>query len=194
MASAPPSPPSPPSKAPTLSFLAFVLLVVGSCQVYAGVGRLDTRGYLPMPVEDSPEAAESLRNISRIVEDDPHRGALAIAAIIAGALLAFAAIRLLRRRDNALWWTRQALVANLLVTAGTMVRHATHLLGKSSELIPEVRAYASAMPDGPESGQVMDMIWLQAMVSDGSFAAFLLYLLWRVTRPEAREQLRRSRD
>tara|TARA_B100001750_G_scaffold41824_3_gene30503 strand:- start:4100 stop:4606 length:507 start_codon:yes stop_codon:yes gene_type:complete len=161
------------------------MMIVGSCQVYSGVGKLGTRGYLPMPAEETAEAAEALRNVVAILDQDPHQRALGVVAIVGGVLLFLMSLRLLRRVPGSVWWAKQAMVANVLVSGGTCFRHAMHLLERSPDLVTEARTYAAAS-DGLTSSQVMDMIWVQLLLPEVLYGVFLIYLLWRLTRSARR--------
>lgn len=178
-------------RARALPFLAFLFVVVGSCEMYCAVGELGTQGYLPIPTEGSPVAAEHLREVGRLTRDDPHRAALAIATVVAGAMLLLGGILLMRRRPSAIWWTKQALAANILATAAGGVSTFLHLNEIGGPVARELRAAMEADPT-QQSGDVaqwMDFLWLQHGISRGLTIFVFAYFLWRITRPDVQAEL-----
>lgn len=178
-------------RARALPFLAFLFVLVGGCEMYCAVGELGTQGYIPIPAEGSPEAAEHLQEVQRLIRDDPHRAALAVATVVAGGMLLLGGILLLRRRVSALWWTKQALGANLLVAGAGMISTFVHLNAIGGALARQLQAVieAEAAPRGQDLGQVMDFLWLQQALPRTVTLLVFAYFLWRITRPDVRAEL-----
>lgn len=178
-----------------LPFLAFLFVVVGGCQMYCAVGELGPRGYLPVPTEgNAPEVAEHLREVQRLVSDDPNRAALAVATVVGGGMLLIGGLLLWARRKSALWWMRQALGANLLVAAGAMVSTFLHLHRSGGPLARELAAAMAADPEGRSGdvGQLLDFLWIREALPRGTTLLVFAYFLWRITRPDVRQELEES--
>lgn len=178
-------------RARALPFLAFLFVVVGSCQMYCAVGELGPQGYLPVSTEGSPEVAEHLLEVQRLVRDDPHRAALAVATVVAGGMLLLGGILLMRRRPSAIWWTKQALAANLLVAAAGMVSTFVHLNAIGGPISRQLAAAMEADPTGQtgDLAQLMDFLWLREALPRGTTLLVFAYFLWRITRPDIRSEL-----
>ncbi len=178
-------------RARALPFLAFLFVVVGSCEMYCAVGELGTQGYLPVSAEGSPEVSEHYNEIQRLVRDDPHRAALAVATVVGGAMLLLGGILLMRRRPSAIWWTKQALAANMLVTAAGVVSSFVHLDQIGGAVATELRGALEADPSHPERdvGQMLDTIWITNAMPGILSVLVFGYFLWRITRPDVRTEL-----
>ena len=185
------SPPPVERRARALPFLAFLFVLVGSCEMYCAVGELGTQGYLPVANEGSPEMAEHLLEVQRLVRDDPHRAAIAVATVVAGGMLLLGGILLTRRLRSAIWWTKQALAANLLVAAAGMVSTFLHLYRIGGSLARELRAAmeADATHQSGDLGQVMDLLWIQHAIPRAVTMLVFAYFLWRITRPDVKAEL-----
>jgi hypothetical protein len=179
-------------RARALPFLAFLFVVVGGCQMYCAVGELGPRGYLPVPSEgNEPEVAEHLREVQRLVSDDPNRAAIAVATVVGGGMLLIGGLLLWRRRASAIWWTKQALGANLLVAAGAMASIFVHLYRTGGALSRELAAAVAADPEGQggDVGQLLDFLWVREALPRTTTILVFAYFLWRITRPDVREEL-----
>lgn len=178
-------------RARALPFLAFLFVVVGSCEMYCAVGELGTQGYLPVSDEGSPEVSEHQAEVQRLIRDDPHRAALAVATVVAGGMLLLGGILLMRRRRSAIWWTKQALAANLLVTAAGVVSSYIHLDRIGGAVAREFRGLIEASPaqEGANVGQMMNTLWVTNAVPGALSIGVFAYFLWRITRPDVRDEL-----
>ncbi len=179
-------------RARALPFLAFLFVVVGGCQMYCAVGELGPRGYLPVPTEGNPpEVAEHLQEVQRLVSDDPHRAALAVGTVVGGGMLLIGGLLLWRRRESAIWWTKQALGANLLVAGAAMASTLVHLYRTGGPLSRELAAAVAADPGGQggDVGRLMDFLWVREALPRATTILIFAYFLWRITRPDVREEL-----
>lgn len=188
-----PMAPAPVEKrARALPFLAFLFVVVGGCQMYCAVGELGPRGYLPVPSEgNEPEVAEHLREVQRLVSDDPHRAALAVGTVVGGGMLLIGGLLLWRRRQSAIWWTKQALGANLLVAGAAMASTLVHLYRTGGPLARQLAGAVAADPEGQggDVGQLMDFLWIREALPRSTTILIFAYFLWRITRPDLRKEL-----
>ena len=172
-----------------LPLLAFFLMVVGSCEVYSGAANLGSHTYAPVPEETAPELAEHLRELDRLRADDPHRGPIAASTVVVGLMLCFGSILLARRSPNAIWWAKQALIANILLAAGSLASTYLHFHAIGGELFRELQGVTLTAPSGPSAVQRMDQLWIGEGVTRGAMILVFAYMLWRATRPDVQEAL-----
>lgn len=147
-----------------------------------------------------PATAELTRRGVQMWLESPTRRAATVANLIVSGLLVVAGMLLTLRRSSAGWWTAQALLANLLFTAGDTAATLLFLRGSSAELVPLIERYigeqsqlagaAADLSAAPTPGQFLMTLGGLA-VGYGAMMGLIYALLWRVSR---RADVRRFLD
>jgi len=100
----------------TTLVLSLVLSFIGICGLMRGYG------FVSVTADDLDRAAETnqvfaaRRNLDEAETSSPVLVGVQVGNLLASGLLLFASVLLTARRRSALWWTQQALIANILYT------------------------------------------------------------------------------
>ncbi len=161
-------------------FVAFLLTMLGTCGVSRGAAGL-MAGHPPEPpldsipkdAADAQALAQVLAQWQKVLYRDRARRPLAAANVVVSVLLIVASGALTLRRSSALWWVRQAIVANSLWI----------LISGGAAVAAVVRARATFA--GALETQVGHLILVQTF---GSILNLALHLVvdWRARRPDIR--------
>ena len=166
---------------------AIFLTMAGVYGIGNGVAALSSQPALTAPDNAGPELIEAVR----LLHANPHGAALGATNIVVSAMLIIASMMVTTRRSSAMWFVRQAILANLVfigVRAGVDIHYLWSLgeglapLGqdaveRTQELLPN-----AGPPPNPLS------VARSTFVGGEAIAAFLsasihLYLGYRATRP-----------
>ncbi len=161
------------------------LTVMGSYGVYRGVQSV--AGFEARRAEAIGPVARTREADARFLEAfrrDPNRRPLGVGNILLSSMLLIGALLLTLRSPHALWWLRQALVANV-VWIGL---HLASTLYHSYRIAPELLALFDAGTGGLlRSGESrFDWLIVTLVVFAGINLGAHLFMVWRLGRPDVR--------
>lgn len=114
------SPTAVPGARATL-FLSLAMSLIGIGGVVGAYGLLTIPPSEMEPVELVPGTADATSAMFTAMAADPMMKGIQVANLLASGLLVVASMLLTIRRPTAIWWSRQALFANVLYTLGYAV-------------------------------------------------------------------------
>ncbi len=166
----------------TAFMLAIFLTVMGTYGVYRGVQSLvDFQAHR---IEAAGRASFADIEFLEAFERDPNRRPLAAGNIVLSSMLLVGAMLLLSRSRHALWWLRQALVANVIWIG----LHLASTLHHSYRIAPELLALLDAGTGGliPSGESRFDWLIVTLVVFASINVAAHLFMVWRLGRPDVR--------
>lgn len=166
----------------TAFLLAIFLTVMGTYGVYRGAQSL-----AEVQLHRAESAGQaSLADVAFLeaFERDPNRRALAVGNVLLSSMLLVGALLMMTRNRHALWWLRQALLANV-VWIGL---HLASTLHHSYRIAPELLALLDAGTGGLiRSGESrFDWLIVTLVVFASINVVAHLFMVWRLGRPDVR--------
>lgn len=159
-----------------------------------GIGHGVESMSAPRTIEVSAESNEALREALYAAQSNPSAAALGASNILVSILLIVASMMITTRRASALWFVRQAILANLLfiVARGAVEIRYVWSLGAALDPIGQdayerTREWLTNPGPAPDFGTVArsGLLFNQLLVGALSGAVHL-YLGWKATRPSVR--------
>ncbi|HJL02138.1 MAG TPA: hypothetical protein RMH85_33095 [Polyangiaceae bacterium LLY-WYZ-15_(1-7)] len=168
--------------------LALFLTLMGTCGVSKGATDLRVAGvdFSSEGEQISPEgapAAEQLAELQRTLYNDPNRRPLAAANIVVSLMLIIGSFLLTSRRPSAIWWLKQAVLANVVWIVAKLASWLFHSYRNMPELLALLESQRNANgPIGPE-GYLTWMVVGMVLVSLVNLVAHV-FVGWRVSRED----------
>ena len=168
--------------------LALFLTLMGTCGVSKGATDLRVAGvdFSSEGEQISPEgapAAEQLAELQRTLYNDPNRRPLAAANIVVSLMLIIGSFLLTSRRPSAIWWLKQAVLANVVWIVAKLASWLFHSYRNMPELLALLESQRNANgPIGPE-GYLTWMVVGMVLVSLVNLVAHV-FVGWRVGRED----------
>ena len=165
--------------------LALFLTLMGTCGVSKGATDLRVAGvdFSSEGEQISPEgapAAEQLAELQRTLYNDPNRRPLAAANIVVSLMLIIGSFLLTSRRPSAIWWLKQAVLANVVWIVAKLASWLFHSYRNMPELLALLESQRNANgPIGPE-GYLTWMVVGMVLVSLVNLVAHV-FVGWRVS-------------
>ena len=154
-----------------LSTTMTVLGLVGVFAGYTGIQPAPERAHV-QTVDVDPEVAEANEDLLTALLRSPIRQGLSVANLLVSALLVIGSFLLTARRRSALWWTRQALLANILYSLAEIPAR----IALTVELSPALRRLALLAQTDPPPGAPVDALATGTIWAWGGGQAFLSLL------------------
>lgn len=182
---------APPEASPRAALMAAIFLTMAG--VY-GVGHGVESMSAPRTIEASAEGNPELREALFAVQSNPSAPALGASNILVSILLIVASMMITTRRASALWFVRQAILANLLFIVARGVIETNYLWSLGTALDPIGRdAYeraqqmlASPGPPPDFTSMTRSVMLVSQLLGGGLSALLHLYLGYKATRPGVR--------
>lgn len=185
--SAPVSESEPERAAKATLMLALFLTVMGTYGVFRGIRELtgDRLGAMPELLDAEEQArVEALAELQATFYNEPNRRPFAAANIVLSAMLMIGSAFLVGRKPHAVWFLRQAIVANVLWIVAKLGSQLWHSFAR----VPEVKAILAAAE--PRAGPLPEPSIAMVVGSMIVFAVFNLaahvFVGWRVGRDDVR--------
>jgi hypothetical protein len=169
---------------------AIFLTMAGVYGVGHGVEALAGPRSVPVTQETNAE----LREAMHLLQANPSAAALGAINIVVSVMLIVSSMLITMRRASAMWFVRQAIVANLLFIAARFAVDVSYLWSLGSALDAVGRdAYERSLDWFPEAAPPPNftsmtragMLFSQLLVA-GLSGSLHLYLGWKSTRPAVR--------
>lgn len=166
-----------------MTFIGFVGLTLSMRALGAGPDQLAQAN-----PSATPELQAAWLAFAEALMDSPVRHALAVANLLASGLLLVASFSLTGRARGAIWWTTQALVANLAYTLGWIAGNAYLVQANRAQLLELARLVMEAQSAPTDGVEGVPAVFVAVMVGLGTIPVLVYLGLWRMTR---REDVRR---
>lgn len=174
----------------SLVFLAIFAFSLGSCGAYNAVAEFGELPYMAADSSLSADVAEGQQAIKHIIWSNPHRKGLAVGGMVVSLMLVLGGILLIRRRQSAGWWLRNAIAARLVWTGLHAASNYFHIRGSGSQIREVMRSIESS----EEWVQSPSTIANYLLFGDAIHAAVLVYLLWRLAQDSAPQKPHKPRE
>jgi hypothetical protein len=175
--------------------LAVVLTGIGACGVHRGSQELSDQSMEVPTGDDSGGSAldraraDAAAALIRAVLAAPYRRPIAAGNILVSAMLFVGGVMLILRRGSAVWFTTQAIAANVVWTIADGTSVIVQLIATRAEVARVIDDEINARVPGAGAELVPgDIYVLFGVLLGGGFAiaraALYMVLLWRLRRPD----------
>lgn len=179
--------PEPERAAKATLMLALFLTVMGTYGVFRGIRELQGDALGPSAElldAEEQERVEALAEVHSTFYNEPNRRPFAAANVVLSAMLVIGSAFLVGRKTHAVWFLRQAILANVV----WIVAKLASLLWHSFSRAPEVKALLAATE--ARAGPVAEPSFAMFVGSMIVFSTFNLvahvFVGWRVGREDVR--------
>ncbi len=158
-----------------------VITLLGTCGAQHGIADFSQTSR-EIDVDDFDDPQEKVRvELSNTLLEDPRRRPLGAANVVVSLMLVVAAFLLSARRATALWWLRNAIVANVLVIIASVVSHVMQLYANQNALLP-VLAEALDPPNLEAAPGALTVAVVGVVMTAALNVLFHLFVTWRAHR------------